>query len=59
MPLSFKTSVTYKKNVNFTPDNCVLCEAAFTQIEKKKQPSSDITRYFAGHYPVSGANVQA
>ena len=29
MLLSFKTSVTYKKNVNFKPDNCVRCEAAF------------------------------
>ena len=29
MLLSFKRSVTYKKNFNFTPDNCVYCEAAF------------------------------
>ena len=28
MLLSFKTSVTYKKNY-VTPDNCVRCEAAF------------------------------
>ena len=27
--LSFKSLVTYEKNFNFTPDNCVRCEAAF------------------------------
>ena len=29
MLLSFKMSITYKKTFNFTPDNCVRCEAAF------------------------------
>ena len=46
---SFKTLVTLKTFFNFTPDNCVRCEAAF----------SDITRFFAGHCPMFGANIQA
>ena len=42
--LVFKTSVPYNF-FNFTPDNCVLCEAVFV--------------FNAGHYPMSGANIQA
>ena len=42
--LSFKTLVTYKKKFNITPDNCVRFEA---------------TRFFARHYPMSCANIQA
>ena len=29
MLLSFKTSVTYEKKINFTPDNCFRSVAAF------------------------------
>ena len=29
MPLSSKTSETYKNFFDFTPDNCVRCEAVF------------------------------
>ena len=29
MLLNYKTSVTYKNIFDFTPDNCVRCEAAF------------------------------
>ena len=49
MLLSFKTSVTYINFFNFKPDISVRCEA----------PSSDITRFFAGHCPISDANIQA
>ena len=47
--LSFKTWVTYGKNFNLTPDNCVRFEAAFI----------DMTRFFAGHCPKSAASIQA
>ena len=49
MLLNFKASVTYKIFFNFTPDSCVRCGAAFV---------SHITRFFARHCPMSGANIQ-
>ena len=49
MLLSFKTSFTHKNFFNFTPDNCVRYEGALL----------DITRFFAGHCPMSGGNIQA
>ena len=45
---SFKTSVTYRKKINFTPDNCVRFEAAFI----------DMTRFFAGYCPMSVASIK-
>ena len=48
MILNFKKSVTYKKKT-FTPNN----------LSVVKQPSSDITQFFAGHCSMSGANIQA
>ena len=41
------TSVTYNF-FNFTPDNCVRCEAAFVGHNS----------IFAGNHPMSGANIQ-
>ena len=46
---SFKTSVTYRKKFNFTPDNCVGFEAAFI----------NMTRFFAGNCPMSVASIKA
>ena len=43
------TSVTHKNFFNFTPDNCVRCEAAL----------SDITRFFARHCLIFGAKTNA
>ena len=48
MLLSFKTSVTYKF-FNFTPTNCVRCEAVFVGHK---------LIFFAGLSPISGANIQ-
>ena len=47
--LSFKTSVTYKK----------ILASCRTTVSVVKQLSSDITQFFAGHFPMSGANIQA
>ena len=49
MLLSFKTSVTY----NFFS---ILRQAILSVV---KQLSLDITRFFAGHCPMSGANILA
>ena len=49
MLLSFVTSLTYKSVANFTPDNCVNCEAAFV----------GHNQILARHRPMSGANIQA
>ena len=40
MLLSFKTSVTYHKKLNFAADNCVRCEAVFVGY------NSDIVQVF-------------
>ena len=47
--LSFKTLVTY----NF------FLTSHRTTVPVVKQLSPDITRYFAGHCPMSGSNIQA
>ena len=49
MLLSLKTSVTYIKN--FTTRRATV--SLMTQL------LSDITRFFPGHFPMSGANMQA
>ena len=49
MLFSFNTSVTYRKKFNFTPENCVRFEAAFI----------DMTRVFAGYFPMSVASIKA
>ena len=46
MLLSFKTSVTYKKITSHQ-----------TTVPVVKQLSSDIIRFFAGHYSTSSANM--
>ena len=49
MLLSFKTSVTYKKIFNFTPNNFVRCEPALVGHNS----------IFARYCPMSVANIQA
>ena len=52
---SFKTSVTYRSKFSFTSDNCVPCEASFSDItqffvkNRLKTYIFEISVYFLAH----------